>query len=312
MKIKHLILPVLLVISSLAVAALGGYIKYGVLRPLGIERDESLIAMPFVMGTDDALRFMVDMKSKGQSAPQQPATEATEDTEQTEPVDPTNDSTLPTDVATEPTAPETEPVVTEPVYVELDDSWFDDALFIGDSRTVGLRNYYRLGKADYFAYIGMNIYDVFMAMCNDIYMQSTTLENLLQKKTYGKIYIGIGLNECNYEHEYIEAGFARLVEMIRTHQPDAKIILQSILMVTKDVAKNNYYFDQENLHAINDIIYSFCDGETVFYLDYNTEVTDENGYLRQELTHDGIHFYGTGYEAWALWIKEVSGTLGIQ
>ena len=148
-------------------------------------------------------------------------------------------------------------------------------------------------------------------MSSDTYMEPTLLEDLLQKKTYGKIYIGIGLNECNYEDAYIEAGFAQLVDMIKTHQPDAKIILQSIMMVSEPLAKNNKDFSHENLDPLNEIIRSLCDNETVFYIDYNPVVCDENGYLRRELTHDGIHLYGTGYEAWALWIKEISGTLGI-
>lgn len=311
MKIRHLILPTLLVASTLVVAAAGGYIKYGILRPLGIERDESIVAMPFVMLTDDALRFMVDMKSKEQPDPVRPATEATEPAGASEATFPEEGSTDPIQIATEPSAPVTAPMVTEPVYVELDESWFDDVLFIGDSRTAGLKNYYRLGKADYFTNIGMNIYNVFVQMSSDTNMDPILLEDLLQKKSYGKIYIGIGLNECNFEHEYIKAGFAQLIELIQTHQPDAKIILQSIMKVSEGLAKSDHYFDHANLDAINDILKSFCDGENIFYIDYNAMVTDEKGYLRQELTHDGIHLYGTGYKEWALWIKDISGTLGI-
>ena len=298
MKKLKWILPALLVLSTVVVATAGACIKYLMLEPLGIHREESIIAIPFVLYTDDALRFMIDMKTQSLREPEMPS-EAPEQTE------------VPTEETAAPETGETEPEVTEPVYVELEESWFDDALFIGDSRTAGLKNYYRLGKADYFTNIGMNIYNVFVQMSSDTYMEPTLLEDLLQKKTYGKIYIGIGLNECNYEDAYIEAGFAQLVDMIKTHQPDAKIILQSIMMVSEPLAKNNKDFSHENLDPLNEIIRSLCDNETVFYIDYNPVVCDENGYLRRELTHDGIHLYGTGYEAWALWIKEISGTLGI-
>lgn len=298
MKKLKWILPALLVLSTVVVATAGACIKYLMLEPLGIHRAESIIAIPFVLYTDDALRFMIDMKTQSLREPEMPS-EAPEQTE------------APTEETAAPETGETEPEVTEPVYVELEESWFDDALFIGDSRTAGLKNYCRLGKADYFTNIGMNIYNVFVQMSSDTYMEPTLLEDLLQKKTYGKIYIGIGLNECNYEDAYIEAGFAQLVDMIKTHQPDAKIILQSIMMVSEPLAKNNKDFSHENLDPLNEIIRSFCDNETVFYIDYNPVVCDENGYLRRDLTHDGIHLYGTGYEAWALWIKEISGTLGI-
>jgi len=296
MKKQSNTLFVLLLVSSLLVALAGGYLKYGVLAPLDIQREESVIAMPFVMASDDALQFLVEMKREEQA---QAATAPA----------PTEPPEAPTEAPPEETIPETEPV---PVFVQLEESWFDDALFIGDSRTVGMKNYYKLGKAQYFTNIGMNIYSVFAQMDKHPVYGHIFLEDLLQKETYGKIYIGIGLNECNYEYEYIRSGFERLVNMIKEHQPDCKIILQSIMMCSEKIARGNWYFDQENLGNINAIIESFADGETVFYIDSNEWIVDENGYLPADMTHDGIHLYGTGYEEWAHWIVEKTGWLGIE
>lgn len=296
MKKQPNTLFVLLLVSSLLVALAGGYLKCGMLEPLGIHREESIIAMPFVLASDDALQFLVEMKQEEQrdAATAPTATETPED---------------PTAPAPEETTPETEPA---PVFVQLEESWFDDALFIGDSRTVGMKNYYKLGKAQYFTNIGMNIYSVFAQMDKHPVYGHIFLEDLLQKETFGKIYIGIGLNECNYEYEYIREGFDKLVKMIKEYQPDCKIILQSIMMCSEKTAKGNWYFDQENLGNINAIIESFADGETVFYIDSNEWIVDEKGYLPADMTHDGIHLYGTGYEEWAHWIVEKSGWLGIE
>ena len=41
------------------------------------------------------------------------------------------------------------PSTAQPVFVESDFSYFDNALFIGDSRTVGIRDYGSLGNADF-------------------------------------------------------------------------------------------------------------------------------------------------------------------
>jgi hypothetical protein len=296
MKKQPNTLLILLLVSAVLVALAGGYLKYGMLKPLGIAREESVIAMPFVLMSDDALQFLVEMKQEEQrnAATEPPPTEA---------------PAIPEETLPEETIPETEP---EPVFVQLEESWFDDALFIGDSRTVGMKNYYKLGKAQYFTNIGMNIYSVFAQMDKHPIYGHIFLEDLLQRETFGKIYIGIGLNECNYEYEYIEQGFEKLVNMIKQHQPDCKIILQSIMMCSKKTAKGNWYFDQENLGNINAIIKSFADGETVFYIDSNEWIVDEEGYLPADMTHDGIHLYGTGYEEWALWIVEKSGWLGIE
>lgn len=305
MNMKKRILPALLLVSSVLVGALGGYLKYALLEPLGIIREESVFAMPFVMMKDEGLRFMVERKR------QLPAPEQTPDEPTAEPLKPaeTKNPSQTEPIPTEETTPETQPQ--RPEYVQLDESWFDDALFVGDSRTAGMRNYYRLGQADYFTNIGMNIYNVFIQMSSDTNMDATLLEDLLQKKTYGKILIGIGLNECNYPHEEIESGFARLVEMIRTHQPDAIIILESIMTVTEKYSKSADHFSLENLNAINEIIGSFADGEHVFYLDLNEWAAGEDGYLPTEKTFDGVHLYGVGYEELANWFVDACGRFGI-
>ena len=43
-------------------------------------------------------------------------------------------------------------------FTTVDASYFDDALFIGDSRTVGIAEYGSLKNATYFADVGLNVY----------------------------------------------------------------------------------------------------------------------------------------------------------
>ena len=45
-------------------------------------------------------------------------------------------------------------------FTVSDKSYFDDALFIGDSRTAGLQKYGTLDNADYFASPGLNLYTI--------------------------------------------------------------------------------------------------------------------------------------------------------
>ena len=81
MKLR--LLPTLLLLSTLAFAALGGYIKYGVLEPLGIHREESIIAMPFVLHSDKGLQFMVEISREMM---QQPTEKPQQTTVATEPI----------------------------------------------------------------------------------------------------------------------------------------------------------------------------------------------------------------------------------
>lgn len=45
-------------------------------------------------------------------------------------------------------------------FVEVGDDYFVDALFIGDSRTVGLRDYGHMDNASFFASVGLTVYDM--------------------------------------------------------------------------------------------------------------------------------------------------------
>ena len=361
MKRKIRLLPTLLLLSSIAVAALGGYIKYGILEPLGIHREESIMAMPFVLYSDKGLQFMVEVNREvSLQAPTEPVetesisvetTEAVTETISTEPPvteteppetmpadtepvtepiteavtevatepaseDTTNSATeapteAPTDASTE--APTEAPIEapTEPMVVELEDSWFDDMLVIGDSRIQGMRNYYRFGNAYYFTSIGMNIYNVFGTWVGDQGHYECSLDETLKTIPFGKVLVGIGLNECHYDHAYIQAGFEKLVDLIHTHRPDAKIILTSIMMVTEACSRRDESFSIENLTAINEIIKSFADGEKIFYIDVNEWAVGEDGYLIAERSFDGIHFYGIYYKEWAEWLRNEISKLGI-
>ena len=333
MKFRIRLLPTLLLLSSLLVAGLGGYIKYEILEPLGIQREESIIAMPFVLYSDKGLQFMVQMNREMMENPTTEATEevtettvvteATElpETTETEVPDTTAAETDdPTEAATEapteaPTEATTEPPTeapTEPVYVELEDEWFDKMLVIGDSRFQGMRNYYRFSEAYYFTSIGMNIYNVFGTWAGDKGHYECSLEETLATVDFDKVLVGIGLNECNYKHEYIEAGFRKLIDLIHEKQPDTKIILSSIMMVSKKYAKQDECFKPKNLRAINEIMKSLAEeDDLVYYLETNNWVVGDGKYLPDEVTFDGVHLYGTQYVEWAKWMRKEMGTLGI-
>ena len=125
-----LVLPVLLVGSGILVACIGLSLK-AKLKEDGRYGEQMAVAVPFLMMQErDSLKPLQSPITEP-SIPSQPP-ESTPPAVQTEPTEPSEE-------ATEATAP-------PPVYGE-DESWFDDALFIGDSRMVGLSMYARLGQA---------------------------------------------------------------------------------------------------------------------------------------------------------------------
>lgn len=185
----------------------------------------------------------------------------------------------------------------------VDESWFDDALFIGNSRTDGLRLYARLGEADYFCSTGLSVYTVLKKECSDTNFPSQTLEELLDSRTYGKVLIGLGINESGSDIESFAKAYRNLVDLVREKQPNAVIILQSIMTCSPKKERQNAVFSPVNIHRRNEAIKAIADGETIFYIDVNVVFADGDGYLPEEFSSDGCHLYARHYPLWVEWLR---------
>ena len=156
------VLAILLVATSLAATATGLVLKAQLQKYVGGWEDRLAIAVPFMLLHDDTdLRRMEQAKQRSQDEPKQPE-QPTEPEKPAEPEQPTEP-----EKPDEPEKPQVSGVPTElPTVVPgakygEDESFFDDALFIGDSRMVSSAYYARLGKADYFTDVGMNVFQMF-------------------------------------------------------------------------------------------------------------------------------------------------------
>ena len=185
MKNKMPALFYLLIITALLVLGLGVCLKYIVLAPFGLYQDESPIAVPFLLMSDEQTRYVLESQI---SAGKVEATEATEEAEiETETMEAVIEPKPETTEATEATdAAEATEVVTEPVVI--DESWFDDALFIGDSRTKAMQSYGKLGAADYFSEVGLSVYGVQSARVYVKDVGKVNLKSLLTKKKRQKAF----------------------------------------------------------------------------------------------------------------------------
>lgn len=352
MKKRHFILAIAILALAGIVSGAGAHLKYGILKPLDLYQDKSIFELPFLMYSDEYLRFLVEhaeeMKEMEQNPttvptkPTQPATDPTrptessgtsdvtdstsDDTQVTEPSDTgTTDSTGSSDTVdttdstgesttTEPTTqPSTstssskEPNFDFPAGVGSD--WFDNTLFIGDSRVVGLREYARSGNADYFCDVGMHLLNYDDKTLSDKTFSNYTLEQLLNERQYDKIIVNFGLNECGFNDYSFKMLYRNLLSMLQEKQPDAIIILNGIMSVTKTKADTADYMQPSFIFQRSAFIASLCDGQKVFYIDCNEYFTDENGYLFTSITNDGYHPTASGYSHWRNWMSYAIGQL---
>ncbi len=187
-------------------------------------------------------------------------------------------------------------------YVPVDETYLDDALFIGDSRTQGLFEYGGLeDHAVFYCKTSLTIYDLFK---NDLAFIKTnsgnqTLTQALSERQFGKIYLMLGINEMGTgTPESFFTEYAKAVLKIRELQPNAILFVQGIMHVATQKNAADPIFNNFNIDVRNVEIQTLENKRDIFYLDVNEVVCDENGNLFDDWTFDQVHLKGKYYQIW--------------
>ena len=182
--------------------------------------------------------------------------------------------------------------------------YFDDALFIGDSRTVGISEYGDLNNAIFFANTGMSVYNVFEKNVSVPQVGKLKLEQLLTYKKFGKIYIMLGINELGYNQEKTLKKYKDLLKFIQEKQSNAIIYIEANLHVAAERSNKDKTINNININKINNEISKLADNEKIFFIDVNEKFDDENGNLSSHYTYDNVHIYAKYYKEWSEWLSQ--------
>lgn len=284
------LLLLLLVTTSLLMAVLGFVLKHTLGRSSSEIQDTIAIAVPFVMLRGNVV-LHVDVPS---IAPEIELPELL-----TPRLPPEKEKAMQKSQELQKRS-----VVPENGFRAVGEEYFDTALFIGDSRTVGLSQYGRLGQADYFADVGMSVFNLFEKKVSDRGFTNQDLQTQLESKDYKTIYIMLGINEAGYPKNSFDKQLGDVLSKIKELQPNAVILLEANLAITREKEESSPDLSLADIQEVNEIIREHADGKKIFYLDMNPHFTDEEGYLNPEVTGDGAHPYAAEYHNWSLWLKE--------
>ena len=212
--------------------------------------------------------------------------------------------------AAETGAPETAPPQTTSQAPEVPSTvspgtneTFSDTLFIGDSRTVGLFEYGDLGQAEVFANSGMSVFNLFQTQVTLKNGTKQSLDEVLSSNRYSSIYLMLGINELGYEEQSILRQYRAVVEQIRAKQPQASLILEANLHVTREKAAKSDIYNNRKINALNKAIETIAEETGCRYLDVNSLFDDETGNLSANYSTDGSHILGKYYSVWVDWIR---------
>ena len=193
--------------------------------------------------------------------------------------------------------PEPAPEPEEPAspFTTVDESYFDDALFIGDSHTDGFKDYAGLDNADYLCHNGLTVWS---AVEKAEFPGRQTLSQALSGKRYGKIYLMLGINELGTgTAETWAAQYKVLLDEVRELQPDAIIFLQAIFHTTQEKSDTTFY-KNSTIDERNEALQKLADNKDVFYIDCNPVFDDDTGALTAEYSGDGVHVKAPYYTMW--------------
>lgn len=130
--------------------------------------------------------------------------------------------------------------------------------------------------------------------------------NLLDNTEPQAVFVMIGINDLTKgtsDQELLDS-HKQIITALKQAHPNSKIVVQSILPhgANLDAALEKRQqlleISNERIHTLNQTIETIAKDAGVAYLDLQSLVVDDEGYLRSEFTTDGLHLNRQGYLVW--------------
>jgi lysophospholipase L1-like esterase len=115
----------------------------------------------------------------------------------------------------------------------------------------------------------------------------------------------LGMNDVGYGNtdSYLD-NYRNVVEQIEEWQPGVIIYIMANLHISREKNNPDTEFNNININDKNAAAAELANGRDVFYLDCNPLFTDEDGFLKEDLTFDGVHLYAQCYDTWKQFLLE--------
>ncbi len=182
-------------------------------------------------------------------------------------------------------------------------TYFDDAVFLGDSITEGIKLYDVMSNATILSNTGIGLGNIFTKEVDALGKQQTLID-ALGTTNAGKVYILMGANSMADNKESFIDDYRKLVEAVKQKAPNAIIYVQSILPVTQTYAKAKPTFANSRIDEFNVALEEMCNELKVYYIHVADVMKDKDGGLFENYSADGIHFGPTLYKEWFGYLHE--------
>ncbi len=184
-----------------------------------------------------------------------------------------------------------------------DYSCFDNCAFVGNSRTLDLKDYGLIKNA--YASIGANV--------SSVYTKSAPGKNVpimdeIGERHYEKYFLQFGENECGWPNIdiFIEK-YTKIINDIKVKDPTAKIYVQSIIPITASASlRAEDDCTNERINIFNARIEKMSADENVEFIDIGVPFRDAHGCLPEEAAPDGMHL---NYKYCKIWLDYLADNI---
>lgn len=183
----------------------------------------------------------------------------------------------------------------------VDASWYDDAVFLGDSRLDGFRLYAGPSGATYFTEAGAKALSIQEKNTERLADGSKVpMLKALEGKTFSKVYLNLGMNnlgDYDLQKEFVDA-YADDIDRIRAIQPDCDIYLMTLFPVTAEQEAKGSYVNNKAIDDLNSCIRYLAAQKGTYLLEVDGLLRDGDGNLPSEDSFDGIHLTPDACKLW--------------
>ena len=200
-----------------------------------------------------------------------------------------------------------EPIMSAPTYETVDSSFFDDAVFVGDS--ISLKLSYdttgRLGNAQFLVQgsygVGNAIYDVLPTTYRG--NTYTNLEDAIAATGAKKLFIMMGMNDIGlYGIDGTIENWKTLLDLIRGACPGIEVYIQSMTPVWTGGEKGG--LTNPNINEYNNKLRAFAAENGCHFIDVAPYMRDATGGLATSFCSDQyVHLSDAGVDMWIKVLK---------
>lgn len=196
-------------------------------------------------------------------------------------------------------------------HAASDDIFFKDAVFLGDSLTVGLKDYAQhqrttadstfLSNAKFLAKVGYPISGTDNADGDSCHPAYKGVNQQPQKSIASmgvkKAFIMLGTNDVQEDFQSTIDAYTKLIQSIKSACPGITIYVQSVMPMCS--ARESGKMTNARINTLNTKIKAMCVSLNVTYIDVASALKNSSGALKTSYSSDGyVHLSNDGYAAW--------------